>query len=311
MKKFIILLLSLIFLILMILGIYKYIFNSKNTDFKDKPAAVNVTNKTNSPNENASINKALTKETNNNTAANVQIVPYEIKGVSNNLSAKAVGSMNKWREDIMNTSRENPDLVYTNGASNINAVSLTFDDGPDSNITPKILDVLKENEVHGNFFCIGTSAQNHSSIVKREFEEGNLVLNHSYSHADFTNKSTDFIQNELTKADNILYNIIGKKPLLFRPPYGIVSNNVINIAKNNDEKIIIWSTDTLDWSQKDKYNITKNVLDNVRPGEIILMHCNEDKLATLEALPMIINGLKGKGYSIVTLDKLLNTPAYK
>lgn len=310
MKKFVILLLSLTFLILIILGIYKYIYNSKNINSQNKNISANAANKTNSTNENVSSNNSLTKET-DTVAANVKIIPYEIKGVSNNLSLKAVNSMNKWREDIVNTAKENTDLVYTNGASNINAVSLTFDDGPDGNITPKILDVLKQNGIQANFFCIGTSAQNHSSIIKREFDEGNLVLNHSYSHADFTNKSNDFIQNELAKTDDIIYSIIGKKPLLFRPPYGIVNSNVIDIAKKNNEKIIIWSIDTLDWSQKDKYNIAKNVLDNVRPGEIILMHCNEDKLTTLESLPMIINGLKEKGYSIVTLDKLLNTPAYR
>jgi len=79
----------------------------------------------------------------------------------------------------------------------------------------------------------------------------------------------------------------------------------------NDDKLVIWSTDTYDWSQKDDLHITQNVLDNVRPGEIVLMHSNSDKTQTAKALPKIIEGLHAKGYKIVTLDYLLSTKAYK
>lgn len=98
---------------------------------------------------------------------------------------------------------------------------------------------------------------------------------------------------------------------MIRPPFGTVNENIIQEAEKNNVVIILWSIDTLDWSQKESANIAQNVLGNVRPGDIILMHSDEDKQATAEALPTIIKGLQEKGYDIVGLDELLQLNAYK
>ena len=214
-------------------------------------------------------------------------------------------------EDIIKVAKQYPNDVFLNGDTHKKQVALTFDDGPDGKITPKILDILKQNNVKGNFFFIGENVAKFPKVVKRADKEGNLVLNHSYNHPDFKKENNEEIKNQILKTENVIYKIIGKKPAIIRPPYGDVDGRIVSTILQTDDKIAIWSIDTLDWSQKEKDNIVKNVLDNLRPGDIILMHSNGDKAATAEALPIIIKGIKEKGYEIVTLDKMLNIKAYR
>ena len=238
------------------------------------------------------------------------IAVYDIKGQSKNLGTENKESILKWQQQLAQLGDKLNNDVIINGPTTDKLVALTFDDGPDNIITPQILDVLKRYSVHANFFFIGQQAKAYPRIVKRAYDEENLVLNHSYSHPNFYNKNYDFVNNELIKTDQILQNITGKIPALVRPPYGIITDTLLTYAKRNQKKFVIWSTDTFDWSQRDADNIVKNVLENARPGEIILMHNNSDKLETARALPRIIEGLQAQGYKIVTLDQLLNTNAY-
>lgn len=242
---------------------------------------------------------------------NREKIIYEIKGNSKNLTEKEKASYKKWMEDIIKVAKQHPNDVFVNGDTNKKNVALTFDDGPDERITPKILDILKQNNVKGNFFFIGENVSKFPKVVKRADKEGNLILNHSYDHPDFKQKNNETIKSEILKTENLIYKTIGKKPAIMRPPYGDVDERIVSSILQTGDKITIWSIDTLDWSQKEKDNIVKNVLDNLRPGDIVLMHSNGDKGATAEALPIIIKGIKDKGYEIVTLDKMLNIKAYK
>lgn len=236
---------------------------------------------------------------------------YNILGKSNKLTKKEEINMMKWRQDIVNMAKNNSDRIYINGDTQEKVVALTFDDGPDSKITPQILDILKANNIHASFFFIGERAKVLPSVVKRVYSEGNLVLNHSFSHPDLSKKNLAEIKTQINSTQNIINDIIGKKPAIIRPPYGAVNDAVLKEVNAQDLKIAIWSIDTLDWSQKEKSNIVKNVVDNVRPGEIILMHSNDDKAATAEALPELITKLKEKGYRFVDLGELLNISPYK
>lgn len=251
------------------------------------------------------------QETNKPDDSASAIVIYNILGASNKLTQKEKLAMDKWRNDTVEFAKKNTGAMFVNGSANRKVVALTFDDGPDADITPKILDVLKQNNTKASFFFIGEKVIENKDVVKRAYADGNLVLSHSFNHPDLSTKSESVIDKQMKDADTAIYNVIGKKPALMRPPYGNTNDLILKVAARNNLKIVIWSIDTLDWSQKEKANITKNVLDNVRPGEIILMHSNEDKKTTLEALPDIINGLKDKGYSIVTLSELLGVNAYK
>lgn len=238
-------------------------------------------------------------------------VIYDIQGTSNKLGKVEKNSMLNWRKQISQFAALNSNLIYLNGQTDEKVVCLTFDDGPDNVITPKILDILKKSNIKGSFFFIGNRLEKFKSIVYRTYTEGNLVLNHSWSHPELIRKSDEVIKKEITSTESKIYEIIGRKPAIIRPPYGSVNKRVFDALENGGYLFVIWSIDTMDWSQREKENIAKNVLENIRPGDIVLMHSNEDKKATAEALPLIIAGLQGKGYKFVDLGEMLKINPYR
>lgn len=234
-----------------------------------------------------------------------------ILGDSKNLTVSEKNSMDEWRKTAVELAKANTTSLFINGFTKEKKIALTFDDGPDRTITPKILDILNENNVKASFFFIGNQIDSVSNIVKIADAEGHLVLNHSFTHPQLTKKSDSEIQNELLNTENKIFQLIGKRPAIIRPPYGDLSQETVTSITQNNYKMVQWSIDTLDWSQMEKDNIVKNAVGNARPGDIILMHSNSNKTPTVEALPVIIKELTDKGYEFVTLDKLLDIPAYK
>ncbi|MDP4083271.1 MAG: DUF4309 domain-containing protein [Bacillota bacterium] len=239
-------------------------------------------------------------------------IPYilPIKGVSQKLSVTAWQSMQKWRQDILAFPKANPNDVFVNGP-NKKMVALTFDDGPDLINTPKIVEALKQANVRGTFFFIGEKVQKYPDVVKAAYENGYIIGSHSFFHHRLTLETATEIQRDLTETSESIRHVIGKAPALFRPPYGETDSKLVNVAEAQNDKVIIWSLDTLDWSQREQSHIEENVFDYVRNGDIILMHSNEDKTETAKALPFIIKGLKQRGFQIVDIATLLNTNAYK
>lgn len=233
----------------------------------------------------------------------------DIKGNSDQLTKKQWQAMQTWRSDIVNFKENQPNL-YINGR-NEKKISLTFDDGPDEIVTPKVIEILQNHHVKGNFFFIGSEAEKYPQVVKNAYENGNLVLSHSYHHVDLTTLSNAEQANEINNAGLAIQTIIGKEPAMIRPPYGETNETLIENAKDKGYSVIIWSIDTLDWSQKDAENIIKNVTDNLRNGDIILMHSDSEKTETAKALPTIIKAVQKKGFEIVGLDELLGVEAYQ
>ncbi|MCM3078079.1 polysaccharide deacetylase family protein [Brevibacillus invocatus] len=233
-----------------------------------------------------------------------------IKGESNQLSTKAKQNMDRWRNEIRQFASKHRDEVYINGP-NKKQVALTFDDGPDATVTPAIIRTLDQYGIKGSFFFVGSRVKENPEVVQLAEKSGHLVLGHSYLHEDLTTKNLQGIAADLIQTENEIEQVIGKKPALLRPPFGETDEQVVKAAKQNGNTIILWSIDTLDWSQKEAENIRKNVMDNVRNGDIILMHSNEDKSETANAVPMIISELQQQGFEIVGLDTLLGVKPYK
>ena len=236
---------------------------------------------------------------------------YPILGQSNKLSQKEKANMDVWRNNIVELTKKNIGTLFVNGFTKEKKVCLTFDDGPDLVSTPKALNILKENNIKASFFFIGQSVKLYPNVVKETFKDGNLVLSHSYSHPEFTKLGEEDINKQLQMTENEIFKIVEKKPAIVRPPFGDVNQETIDILSKANYTTVLWSIDTLDWSQREKDNIVNNVVTNVRPGEIILMHTAGDKNTSMEALPEIIIKLKEMGYTFVTLDDLLKVNAYK
>lgn len=233
----------------------------------------------------------------------------DIKGTSNKLTETAWASMQKWRKDIVLFAK-NQENVFINGPDK-KKVALTFDDGPDEVITPAIIDILASYHVKGNFFFIGGKVKDHPDVVMKAFKQGNLVLNHSYHHLELTKLNKNGVRKEIADTGQAIKSVIGKEPAIIRTPYGDTNANVAAISKQEGYSIVLWSIDTLDWSQKDSKNIVNNVLANVRNGDIILMHSDSDKVETKKALPLLIEELQKRNFEIVDLQDLLNIKGYQ
>lgn len=190
-------------------------------------------------------------------------------------------------------------------------IALTFDDGPDNKYTPKILDILKKNQIKATFFLVGEHAERYPDTVKRIAEEGHIIGNHTWDHQDLAKLPPESIHNEIAKTDEMIKKITGQSPSLFRAPYGAVNEQVKSDAASSGHMLIGWSVDTMDWDGKTVQQIMAAVKKEAAPGAIILQHSSGGKKGnlnnTVEALPQIIAYLKNNGYSFVTVPELLTS----
>ncbi|MBS4196804.1 polysaccharide deacetylase family protein [Lederbergia citri] len=233
----------------------------------------------------------------------------DIKGNSNQLSDKAWKNMQNWRDQIKKFTVEHKN-VYLNGP-NKKRVALTFDDGPDDIITPAIINILNDYKVKGNFFFLGTNVKLHTDVVRKAYESGHLVLSHSLNHIELSKLGKGEVEKEIVSAGEEIQSVIGKKPAIIRPPYGETNEQVVSVSEEQGYSIVLWSIDTLDWSQRESTNIVDNVVKNLRNGDIILMHSDSDKTETEKALPLMIEALEKMDFEIVNLEDLLNIKAYQ
>lgn len=235
---------------------------------------------------------------------------YDIRGNSWLLDANMTLFLGHWRTatvtPIQHGTYKN---VIVNGDTDVKNITLTFDDAPDENNTYKLLDILKAHDVKAAFFMIGgTMKDDNVTVVKRTFDEGHLVLNHSFNHPRMTDLNVTGMDAQLERAAQRIESIAGAYPLLFRPPYGSINPLVINTINDHNMTTVLWSLDSLDWTLKDPDAVIQNVTSNVRNGDIILMHRNRVSVA---ALPAVIERLKAQGYTFVRLDTMLGVKAYR
>lgn len=188
-------------------------------------------------------------------------------------------------------------------------IALTFDDAPVDEKTNLVLDILKTNNVEAAFFCIGNRIEKFPDVINRMHQENHIVGNHSYSHHFFFDlKSAKEMEDEMTKTDTIIENIIGKKVQFFRPPYGVTNPNLAKSIVSKKYHSIGWSVRSMDTVAKTEQKLLLNITNNLKSGDIVLLHDSVD--ITVNSLQTIIDTIKANGFEIVRLDKLLNLDAY-
>lgn len=194
--------------------------------------------------------------------------------------------------------------------TNEKLIALTFDDGPSPTFTPRILEILKKNHVKGTFFVIGKEAEKYPEIIRRMVYEENEIANHTYDHKYLERLGVDELRKELMAAENTIVSITGVKPKLFRPPGGYFNEDIVRVSKESGYKVIIWSWEQQsgDWANPGAGAIVSKVLKNAAPGNIVVFHDRGgDRRQTVAAMQPIIDGLKEKGYSLVTVSEMLYT----
>ncbi|MCX7765562.1 MAG: polysaccharide deacetylase family protein [Candidatus Sumerlaeia bacterium] len=193
---------------------------------------------------------------------------------------------------------------FYHGPRELKLVALTYDDGPNRRFTPRLLELLKREQVPATFFLLGEQVKNYPSEAKQIAELGFEIGNHTFTHKNLTKLTREEIYNEITSTQEIINKTTDIMPKIMRPPYGVFNQTVIEVTRELGLSIIMWQLDTDDYRQNViKEQIVASVLKNVKGGDIILMHDRNNK--TLEATADIIPALRRRGFRFVTVSELL------
>ncbi len=205
--------------------------------------------------------------------------------------------------------------VYIRDQSGTNTIALTFDDGPDPDITPDILDLLRSHNMTATFFVIGTRAQKHPGIVKQCFESGHTIACHDLSHSVFSNfRITTPMVRDISKAQSIIQSIIGKKPLLYRPPVGLMNPHTLKALKKLNMYCIGWSKSSGDGGNRYTKGI-KRIHTLAGRGEVVLLHDTIPKPSykkiILEKIDQLCIAIKKRNLTTVSIADMFHIPAYE
>lgn len=180
-------------------------------------------------------------------------------------------------------------------------VYLTFDDGPNAEQTPQVLDVLRRNNATATFFCIGSHVVGNEQIVKRIVDEGHTIGNHSNSHTNnFPLWSRKKMVADIEQCQQVIGQATGAAPTLFRPPFGVTNPTVAKAVKALNLKTIGWTIRTYDTNGADHAKVARRISRQLCPGAIILLH---DRLPqSAERLQTVIDTVRAAGYEIGKLE---------
>ena len=194
-------------------------------------------------------------------------------------------------------------------ATTSRVVALTFDDGP-SPYTAPILKALETYGAHATFFEIGDQVAGYASTVRAIVRAGDELGNHTYTHPDLQNLSNAAVAAQFQETQDVIRRTAGVTPRWFHPPYADVDDRIVQIAAGLGLRPVLWSVDPRDWALPGTNAIVQNVLANVRPGSIVLLHDGGgNRSETLAALPAILQSLRAAGYTFVTVSRLFNLPS--
>lgn len=182
--------------------------------------------------------------------------------------------------------------------------ALTFDDGPDPETTPMILDALKKHGAHASFFLVGANVDRHADIVRRIQQEGHDVGNHTYSHVRLSFCSAKKTLREIDAASQSLRAAVGAECRFFRPPYGrFMGEQQELLDAHADMRTIMWDVCPNDWTLTSPKQLLDNVLAELRPGSIILLHdVHRNTALAMEALILM---LQREGYRCLSVSEML------
>lgn len=179
-------------------------------------------------------------------------------------------------------------------------LALTFDDGPHPVYTPQLLDGLKKRNVRASFFLMGKNIEGNEAIVRRMYEDGHLIGNHTFDHVQLNKLSESEACSQITKTSNAIYEITGRYPTFVRPPFGEWREGLDCTVTMLP---VFWDVDPLDWNTKNADQVVEKVVGSAADGDIILMH--DSYASSVQAALRIVDILIDKGYDLVTVDRLL------
>jgi len=192
-------------------------------------------------------------------------------------------------------------------------VALTFDDGPASPSTEQILGILRQRSIIATFFVCGRNAQQFPEVIRQIHTEGHTLGNHTYSHPFLYFQCRRKIAEEIDRTQDLIEKLTGHQPTLFRPPYGVRWFGLYPVLRERGLQVVQWSDTGYDWQNKADA-IVAATLRHLRPGSVILLHDgltvpatgkSVDRLQTVQALPAVLDGALGAGFTFVSVRDFL------
>jgi peptidoglycan/xylan/chitin deacetylase (PgdA/CDA1 family) len=185
-------------------------------------------------------------------------------------------------------------------ADAVKQIAITFDDGPNPDYTPELLEGLKKRGVKATFFVLGEEVELYPDILKEIYEDGHLIGIHSYQHVDFTEIGDTASLEQINRTQEAIYAVTGEYAGYIRPPYG-------SWRKELDAKVplieVLWSVDPMDWATNDADTVVQRIESHVEEGSIILLHDASE--STVQAAFRTVDLLQEQGYTFVTVETLL------
>jgi len=190
-------------------------------------------------------------------------------------------------------------------------LALTYDDGPNDPHTLRLLEVLAKHEVHATFFLIGRYVQQRPDLVREIVKAGHVVGNHTFKHPLLTFKSNAEIRRELSDCNAALRDALGQPVNLFRPPFGGRRPAVLRTARELGLETMMWNVTGYDWNAPPAAVIEQKVSNQIRGGNVILLHdgghkeMGADRSQTVIATDHLIATYKSEGYDFVTIPQMM------
>lgn len=196
--------------------------------------------------------------------------------------------------------------VVTHVKTDEKVVALTFDDGPNKIYTQQVLDVLKKHNTKATFYVVGTNAKSSPELIKQIMEQGHELGNHSMNHDKMKGISVEQITQDIQAVDQILKDYGYNKEITYRAPYALTSANLRTALRNLNKRMVLFTFSPFDWKKISAQQIYNNIMKELKPGLIILLHDGGGNRAnTVKATDMLITTLHEKGYKFVTVSDLI------
>jgi peptidoglycan/xylan/chitin deacetylase (PgdA/CDA1 family) len=183
-------------------------------------------------------------------------------------------------------------------------VSLTFDDGPHAEHTPRLLDVLAEQDVQATFFVVGQRAAEHPGLIQRMAAEGHLLGHHSYTHSEPRRTSAGQLLAEVQQCEQLLQDVTGKRSSVFRPPLGKLTGAKLWQLWRAGQSVVLWNVDPRDYACRDAQQCAEFFVEHpLTAGDLVLLHDVHPHAA--HVLPDLIDSVRERGLQFVTVDHWL------
>lgn len=230
----------------------------------------------------------------------VPVRTVALLGVLALLCACYLGPLNQEAATVLAVKRELP--VYSVETDD-NVIAISFDASWGGSQTMEILDILDRYGIKTTFFLVGIWVDKYPELVKEISARGHEIGNHSDSHPKMSTLSDEKIRTELSGVSDKIEALTGKRPTLFRPPYGDYNNKVVTVSRAEGYECVQWSVDSLDWKNRGVEDMVKRATTGVQKGDIVLFH-NDSQYIT-QALPTILESYQQQGFKVIPVGEIL------